>query len=203
LRPPGPAAVSRRALGTRRASVELLSRLTWVDLVVIFILAGGVFAGFTQGMIRYVLNAVAVLVAFVLASQLKEPLLNLLSFWEAFTPEGRELIIFIVLFVGFVVAGFFVIRALYRRTRLPIVRQLDEIGGAIFGLLFAALLLTFQLVVLDSFFGTGQETTGWLGGYYEAMNDSVIIGFFRDTIIPTAGALARPFVPPEIARLLQ
>jgi uncharacterized membrane protein required for colicin V production len=183
--------------------VELLSRLTWVDLAVIFILAGGVFAGFTQGMIRYVLNAIAVLVAFVLASQLKRPLYDLLSFWRAFTPEGRELLIFVVLFIGFVIAGFFVIRALYHRTRLPIVRQLDEIGGAIFGLLFAAMVLTFQLIVFDSFFKGGGETGGWVASLYQAMNDSVIIGFFRETIIPTAGYLARPFVPSEIARLLQ
>jgi uncharacterized membrane protein required for colicin V production len=182
--------------------VELLGRLGWVDLVIIGILAAGVFAGFTQGMIRYVLNSLAVIVAFILASQLTGPLVELLGFWRAFTPEGRELLIFVLLFVGFVVAGFFAIRALYHRTRLPIVRQLDEIGGAIFGLLFVALLLTFQLLVYDSFFRTGGETGGWVAGYYNALNDSVIIQFFRETLIPTAGFLARPFVPEEIADLL-
>ena len=39
--------------------MELLERLSWIDLVIIGILAGGVFAGFTQGMIRYVLNSLA------------------------------------------------------------------------------------------------------------------------------------------------
>ena len=100
--------------------MELLSRLNWVDLAIILVLAGGVFAGFTQGMIRYVLNAVAVLVAFVLAAQLKGPILDLLRFWTAFTPEGRELLVFVLLFFGFVIAGWFAIRALYRRTRLPV-----------------------------------------------------------------------------------
>ena len=182
--------------------MELLARLSWVDLVIIVILAAGVFAGFTQGMIRYVLNALAVIVAFVLASQLKGPLMDLLGFWRAFTPEGRELLIFVLLFFGFVIAGFFTIRALYRRTRLPIVRQLDEIGGAIFGLLFAALVLTFQLIVYDSFFRAGGETGGWVAGYYDLLNSSLIIQFFRETLIPTAGFLARPFVPEEIADLL-
>ena len=182
--------------------MELLARLSWVDLVIIGILAAGVFAGFTQGMIRYVLNAVAVIVAFVLASQLKGPVVDLLGFWRAFTPEGRELLIFVLLFFGFVIAGFFVIRALYHRTRLPVVRQLDELGGAIFGLIFAALVLTFQLVVFDSFFRSGGETGGWVASYYGSLNDSVIIAFFRETVIPTAGFLARPFVPKEIADLL-
>ena len=182
--------------------MELLTQLSWVDLAIIAALAAGVFAGFTQGMIRYVLNGIAVIVAFVLASQLRDPIFDLLRFWGAFTPEGRRLIIFVVLFFGFVIAGFFVIRSLYRRTRLPIIKQLDEIGGAIFGLIFAALVLTFQLVVFDSFFQGGGEAGGWVSAYYDALNDSVIVGFLRETVIPTAGFLARPFVPEEIARLL-
>jgi len=182
--------------------VELLARLSWFDLVIIMILAAGVFAGFTQGMIRYVLNTLAVIVAFVLAAQLKGPVVDLLAFWRAFTPEGRELLVFVLLFVGLVVAGFLAIRALYHRTRLPIIKQLDEIGGAIFGLIFAALVLTFQLLVFDSFFRAGGETGGWVASFYGALNDSLIIQFFRDTLIPTAGFLARPFVPKEIADLL-
>jgi uncharacterized membrane protein required for colicin V production len=182
--------------------VELLTQLSWVDLAIIAALAAGVFAGFTQGMIRYVLNGIAVIVAFVLAAQLRDPIFDLLRFWGAFTPEGRRLIIFVVLFFGFVIAGFFVIRSLYRRTRLPVIKQLDEIGGAIFGLIFAALVITFQLVVFDSFFQNGGEAGGWVAGYYDALNDSVIVGFLRETVIPTAGFLARPFVPEEIARLL-
>jgi len=182
--------------------VELLSQLTWVDLAIIFILAAGVFIGFTQGMIRYLLNSIAVIVAFIIASQLKGPIVDLLGFWQAFTPEGRELLIYAVLFVGFVVGGWFLVRTVYHRGRMPIARQLDEIGGAIFGLLWVALILGFQLVVLDSYFVPGAEATGFLGGYYEVMNESVIITFFRDTLIPAAGFLARPFVPDEIASLL-
>ena len=182
--------------------MDVLGQLTWFDLVIIFALIGGVFLGFTQGMIRYVLNALAVIVAFVLAAQLKGPIHELLGFWRAFTPEGRELLIFVLLFFGFVIAGFFVIRALYHRTRLPVAKQLDEIGGAIFGLIFAAMLITFQLLVFDSFFVEGNQTGGWVKSYYDALNDSVLVQFFRETIIPTAGFLARPFVPGEIADLL-
>lgn len=183
--------------------MDVLTQLGWIDLAIILVLAAGVFIGFTQGMIRYVLNALAVVVAFILAAQLKGPIIDLLGFWRAFTPEGRELLVFVLLFVGFVVGGWFIIRALYRRTRLPIVRQLDELGGAIFGLIFAALVITLQLVVFDSFFRGGGETGGWVASYYEALNDSLIIEFFRDTIVPTVGFIARPFVPDEIARLLE
>lgn len=182
--------------------MELLARLSWLDLVIIGVLAAGVFAGFTQGIVRSVLNVIGVIVAFVLAAQLRGPMFDLLRFWNFQTPEGRELLIFVVLFLGFVLAAFFAVRALYRRTHLPIVKQLDEIGGAIFGLAFVAVFLVLHLVVLDSFFRTGGEAGGWLGGYHAGMSESILIGALREVVVPTAGFLARPFVPEEIAVLL-
>ena len=62
--------------------------------------------------------------------------------------------------------------------------------------------LPFHLVVLDSFFLGGGETSGWLQSYYDLLNDSVIVAYFREVLIPAAGFLARPFVPTEIADLL-
>jgi hypothetical protein len=182
--------------------VELFQSLSWVDLAIILVLAVGVFAGFTQGTIFYLLNSLALLVAFVVAAQLKGPIIDLLGFWTAFSPEGRELLIFMLLFIVLSVAAWFAIWTTYRRTRLPIAKQLDEIGGALLGLLYVALFISLHLVVLDSFFRGGGEAGGWLGGYYDELNSSLIIGFFRDTIIPVAGFVMRPFVPDEIAVLL-
>lgn len=182
--------------------MEAFESLSWVDLAVIVVLAVGVFAGFTQGTIVYVLNSLALLVAFVAAAQLKGPIMDLLGFWTALSPEGRELLIFMLLFIGLSVTAWLVIWATYKRTRLPIAKQLDEVGGAILGLLYVALFISLHLVVLDSFFRGGGEAEGWLGGYYDELNSSLIVGFFRDTIIPVAGFLMRPFVPEEIAVLL-
>ncbi|HEY7527487.1 MAG TPA: CvpA family protein [Candidatus Limnocylindria bacterium] len=187
--------------------MEFLSRLSPIDLFIVACLAAGVFAGFTQGLIRQVLNALVVVIAFVLASQLRDPVFDLLSFWEAFTPDIRLLIIFLVLFIGLVVGGWFIVRALYRRTRLPIVKQLDELGGAVVGLLFAAVSIVFLLLVLDSFYRFASDAdvagTGWLHGLYRALDGSVLVEFFRSTLIPTFGFLAKPFVPSEIAKLLE
>ena len=58
------------------------------------------FAGFTQGIIRTLLNCVVVLIAFVVASILRDPLFDLLTFWQAFTPELRQEIVYLVLFIG-------------------------------------------------------------------------------------------------------
>ena len=187
--------------------MDFITKLSPMDLFIVIVLAAGVFAGFTQGLIRYALNAVVVLVAFVIASQLKGPLFEALGFWHAFTPELREQLLFLLLFVGLVVGGWFLVRAMYHRTRLPIARQLDELGGAILGLLFAALSITFLLVVMDNFFLTAPDSAtqsaGLLKGFYEAMNDSALVELFRNTIIPTFGFLARYLVPGDVSQFLE
>ena len=183
--------------------MEFVQDLSWFDLAIILALAVGVFAGFTQGTVFYVLNCLATIIAFIVAAQLKEPLLDLLGFWRAFSPEGRELIVFIVLWVGLTVGAWLVIWATYRRTRLPVPKQIDEIGGAVFGLLYVALLISLQLLVLDSFYLAGEEQPAWLRSYYDTLNESLIVGFFRDTLIPVVGFVMRPFVPDDIAALLQ
>jgi uncharacterized membrane protein required for colicin V production len=186
--------------------VNILTEFSWIDLVVIVILAAAVFVGYMQGIIRYALSAIAVIVAFIVASQLKTPISEALGFWTPTSPEAKEIWLFVFLFIGLVIAGWFIVRAFYRRTRLPVAKQIDEIGGAILALLFTALVLTFSLVVLDSFFQTAPSgevaNAGILNGYYQAMNSSLIIQFFRNTLIPTAGFIARPFVPAEIATFL-
>lgn len=182
--------------------MEVLTELSWLDLVIIGLLAVGVFVGFTQGAIRYALNCVAVIVAFVLAAQLQGPIVELLQFWDAFSPAARQLLVFMLLFVVLVVAAWFAIRALYRRTRLPIPKALDEILGAVFGLLWIALLIVFHMVILDSYFAQA-DAGGWLGSYYDAMSSSLLVQVGRDVLLPTAGFLARPFVPEEIADLLE
>jgi uncharacterized membrane protein required for colicin V production len=197
------ASPARSARPHEETRVDLLTRLSWIDLAIIVVLAGGVFVGFTQGAIRYLLNSVGVLVAFVLAAQLKGPLVGLLGFWTAFSPAGRELLVFVLLFFGLVIAAWFTTRAVYRRTRLPVPRQLDELAGALLGLLWVALLITFHLVVYDSYFvAAGAEPRGWVGAYWEAMNGSLLVDFFRESLLPIAGFLVRPFVPDPIARLL-
>ncbi|MEO8251560.1 MAG: CvpA family protein [Chloroflexota bacterium] len=178
-----------------------------IDLFIVASLAAGVFAGFTQGMVRYLLNIVVVIVAFIIAGQLRDPFYNLLSFWDAFTPELRLQLIFLVIFVGLTIAGWFIVRIFWKGTRLPIAKQLDELGGAVLGLVFAALSIVILMVVMDSFFKSAPDSavagSGPLEGFYNAMNGSVLVDFFRSTLIPTVGQVIKPFVPTDIAAFLK
>jgi uncharacterized membrane protein required for colicin V production len=186
--------------------MEFLAKLGPIDLFIVAALAAGVFAGFTQGLIRYALSIVVVIVAFIIAGQLRDPFNDVLSFWDAFTPQLRLQIIFLILFVALTITGWFIVRVFWRGTRLPIAKQLDELGGAVLGLVFAALTIVLTLVVMDTFFKTAPDVAingaGPLKAIYEAFDQSVLVDFFRTTLIPTLGQLARPFVPSEIAEFL-
>jgi uncharacterized membrane protein required for colicin V production len=186
--------------------VEFISQLQLIDLFVVLCLAAGVFAGFTQGIIRTLLNCLVVLIAFVVASILRDPLFELLTFWQAFTPEFRLEIVYAVLFVAVLVGGWFAVRAIWQRSRLPIPKSLDEIGGGILGVLFAALVITFLMVVLDAFYTTAPDAatagSGLLQDLYDALNASILVEFFRTALLPTFGVVLSPIVPDDIADLL-
>ena len=97
-------------------------------------------------------------------------------------------------------------RSIWQRSRLPIPKSLDEIGGGILGVLFAALVITFLMVVLDAFFKTAPDAAtaaaGFLQGLYNALNASILVDFFRTALLPTFGVILSPIVPDDIADLL-
>jgi hypothetical protein len=187
--------------------MDFLTKLGPIDLVIVAALAVGVFAGFMGGMVRYALNIVVVIVAFIIAGLLRDPFDGILGGWDVFGPELRLQLVFLILFVGLTIGGWFLVRIFWRGTRLPIAKQLDEIGGAVLGLVFAALSIVMLLVVMDTFFRTAPDaevnTAGPLTGIYQAMDSSVLVDFFRATLIPTLGQVARPFVPSEIGDFLK
>lgn len=187
--------------------MEILSQITVTDLVVLVSLAGGVLAGFQQGLLRYILNAVAVVAAFILASILSGPLADALNeVWDLGTPEQQELWIYLVLLAVGIIGGFVLVRLFYRQTRLPIIRQVDEVLGAVVGALWVALMYSVTLIVLDSFFLAANEQSiaaaTILGPIYDFLNNSVILGWFREWLVPVIGFIARPFVPSSIDQFL-
>ncbi|MFN2484347.1 MAG: CvpA family protein, partial [Candidatus Limnocylindria bacterium] len=137
--------------------MDVLSQVTWVDVLVVFLLAVGALVGWTQGFMRYVACSVAVLIAFVVAAQLKHSTAQLLSVWTAFTPMVRELLIFLTLFVLLVVGLWFAVRAVATSLRLPVARIADEIGGALLGMFFVSLCIVFLMVALDSYYTRPPE----------------------------------------------
>jgi uncharacterized membrane protein required for colicin V production len=187
--------------------MDFIAQFTIADLAILVSLAGGVLIGFQQGLLRYILNCVVVLVAFILASLLAGPIADSLAgIWQLGTPEQQELWIYLTLLAVGIIGGFLLVRTFWRGTRLPIIKQADEIGGAVMGVLFVALTYTFFWVVLESFFQLADENSvaaaTILGPIYDVMNESFILGWFREWLLPIAGFVVRPFVPDQIEQFL-
>jgi uncharacterized membrane protein required for colicin V production len=186
--------------------VEFIGELTIFDLVVLVSLAGGVLIGFQQGFLRYLLNCVVVLVSFILASQLKGPIADAVGgVWNMGTPDQQELWIYLLLLAIGIVGGFFLVRAFYRQTRLPVIRQVDEVLGAVAGVLWVALTYVITLVVLDTFFQAtdNPDVATMLGPIYEILNESFIISWLNQWLLPIVAFVLRPFVPADIQPFLE
>ena len=192
--------------------MDFFATLTWADLLVVLLLAVGALAGFTQGLLHYLLATLGVIVAFVVASLLKHSATDVLAFWTAYTEPVREMILFLVLYLLLLAGLWFAIRVVTRGARMPGPRQLNQIGGAVFGILFAATALVFFMVILESLYrvpGPGVEAAvdqgeaSLLRNLYVDLDRSRLLGSLRAAIAPTAGLLVRPFVSEEIRGLLQ
>lgn len=185
--------------------MEFIGQFTVFDLAVLVSLAGGVFIGFQQGLLRYILNCVVVLVAFILASQLKGPIANALDdVWNMGTADQQELWIYLTLLVIGIVGGFFLVRAFYRQTRLPIIRQLDEVLGAAAGVLWVALTYVISVVALNTFFlvTDNPDVATILGPIYDLLNESFIISWLNEWLLPIVSFILSPFVPPDVQPFL-
>ena len=190
--------------------LDFISALTWADILVVLVLALGALLGYMQGILQYTLGWVAVIVSFVLASWMKGPVTGALGFWTQFDEPHREVIVFLVLYVAAIIASWVLIGTLIRGTVLPIHRTVNEIVGAICGVVFGALALVFFTAALGSLFGqpggVGLESEGRdadaLRGLYVALDGSLVLDALRAVFIPTAGWVARFLVPEDVRPIL-
>lgn len=188
--------------------MEIFERLSWIDLLLIILLALGVFLGYVQGAVRYLVSCIAVLLAFIIGAQLKGPISDALSFWTAFSDPMRELFFFLVLFFGLIIAAWALALTFHRRAEAGVGRQLDDLAGAILGFVFIVLVLSFHLMVLDSFFRGGLsegdlDSAGFLRPYYDGMNGTLIVELLRQYVVPLVALVVRPLLPGELASIFE
>lgn len=120
--------------------------MTWLDYVVLAILAASVLWGIWRGLVREVISVAAWVLAFLGANMFAGPLGEMLP--EALpTPEVRVLVAFIVLFIVILAICTLLGRQLSRLVRVAGLGELDRSLGGVFGIVRALLIvLAFALV---------------------------------------------------------
>ncbi len=185
-----------------------------IDLIIVFGLFAGGILGLMQGAVRRIIGILAMLVAFVLAADLRQPVGDYLaSNWTQFTSAYDHLFAFAFLFLLFAGAAALATQVFYKRVDIyhkrPVV---DDVLGVVLGVVQALLLLTIAIVVFTSYsipsneYAAGPDYMRQLHDYMRDAQDllirqSTVAGFLRDHVLPGFMHVLSPVLPGEIVSL--
>jgi uncharacterized membrane protein required for colicin V production len=188
--------------------VDIIGAIKGTPVVDLFLLIGlGVFffLGFLQGAIRRLLGIASIVIAFLIAGNMRDPAGDFLSNnWHQFSNDYNKLLAFVIVFAVVAVAATILIQGFYKRTDIsaehPIV---DDIVGGLLGLLQGFVLLLFIVIILSSFPLPPAKPgdVSQLRDAQELLNQSHIGGWIRDTIAPIAVHMVGPLLPSDLAAL--
>jgi uncharacterized membrane protein required for colicin V production len=132
--------------------VDFLNSVPIVDIVILLGFLAALLLGVMQGAIRRILGIVSIVLAFLVAANLRDTLGDYLAQnWRQFDLEYNRLLAFSIAFSVGVVISSVVIQGFYKRAEIyakhPIV---DDVVGGLLGLAQGILLLIVAVVIFDS-----------------------------------------------------
>ncbi len=147
--------------------------MNWVDLLIAAVIAWTAFRGFSVGLIRQVVMLLAVVLGVVLAGLLYDDLAENLDFLieDATT---RNLIAFIAIISGTVIAGSVLAAVLKTTASLLLLGPLDHIGGAVVGFIRGLIYVQLALIAFAVF--PASESIS------RAVDDSTLAPLFLDRL---------------------
>lgn len=151
--------------------------MSWVDLIIVAVIAWFTFRAYFNGLIREVVTLGAVIVGAILAGLFYDNLADNLDFLID-SQTTRRLISFAAIFVGIVVAGHLLAAILKQTAALLLLGPIDHIGGAVFGFLKGLILVQVALIAFAVFPAIETVSRG--------VDDSRLAPFFLETL-PFAG----------------
>lgn len=181
---------------------EFLGRIGVVDLLIVVYFIGFFVLGFAQGTIRRLIGIGGILLSFLFAANLADPLGKFLGdHWTQFPREYSYMLAFLGIFsvaaiiLALVVQGYYKPQQLFKRARFA-----DEILGGVLGVLQAAIIFGAVLIILDSFFRIpgvppDPQELPFLRGFWGGLDNTQFAILFRNTLIPVVFALIGLLVP--------
>ena len=132
--------------------VDFLKGAPLVDIVIAIWFVAWFVLGFMQGVIRRLLGILSIVLAFMVAANLRDPAGDYLAQnWRQFSLDYNKLLAFTIIFVVGTVVSSIVIQGFYKRTEIvadhPVV---DDVIGGLLGLVQGLVLLLFATTILNS-----------------------------------------------------
>lgn len=144
--------------------------MNWLDIVIILVLAGFVWAAYSAGLIREVVTLSAVIFGIVIAGALYDDLAeDVLVF---INNEGAaEAVSFLMLFGSIYIFGQIAAYMLRTGASLLMLGLWDKLGGAVFGLIKGLFIVQILLIVFAGYPSLGLDA---------AVDNSAIAKYFVD-----------------------
>lgn len=125
--------------------------MNWLDIVIIVFLAIATIGGLRMGIVKAILSLAGIVVGIILAVRYYVPFSEQLTFISSETIA--EIAAFAIILVGVLVIARLIAWLLERAASALMIGWLNRIGGAIFGLVVGALLISTVLALWVKYLG--------------------------------------------------
>lgn len=172
------------------------------DLALFIIFTAALLVGVLRGGLRQLLAFGAWLVTFLLAAQMRSPFSEWIigqapQYSDAYAQMLAFLLVFLVLF-GVALVLIEALGATIHLSRRPFV---EELLGGLLLLGVAMLAVTSVLIILDTYYANpvpGAPEQNLVNAMHDALQQSAIASFLRESVAPVVLALLGPLLPADV-----
>jgi len=133
--------------------------MSWLDLVIVVVLAIAAFLGLRIGIIKAVLSLAGVIVGVVLAGRYYTPLADVLPFFSE-TSTAAKIVAFAIILIGVMVVAAVAARFLKWAASAIMLGWVNHLGGAVLGLVLGGIFCGALLAIWVKWLGAGDTITG-------------------------------------------
>ena len=137
--------------------------MNWLDLMLIVAIAIPTAIGLRIGMIKAALSLAGLIVGVIVAGRYYLPLSEQLSFISQ--DSVAKIVAFIIILVGIMIIAGVLAIVLKWTAKLAMLGWVNHVGGAVFGFVMGAILISALLATIVKFFGEGMVTESALAGF--------------------------------------
>lgn len=176
------------------------------DIFLLVIIVSALIVGFFWGAARSLMLVAAWLLAFLVGAYLRPELgAYLAKQWDNFPPDFSQMAAFGLIYMLILLLAPVIIVVLTRANQdVTRFQVLDDLMGAVFAVFVAVLGVAGVLIILATFYGTGETVIDaqggpvWTANLYQSLLDSTIGSGIAKQLVPIIGTLLGPILPADV-----
>ena len=131
--------------------------MSWLDIVIIVVLAVGAFSGFKSGLIKVLFSVAGILLGIFLAGRFSDDFAGVLTF---IPDDWAKIAAFAIILVAVMIIAAILASVLSKLISLVLLGWVNRLGGAVLGLVVAALFCGAVLAIWVKYLGIGDSVAG-------------------------------------------